>query len=504
MKKFLLFCVFAFSAFMPFTVKASYLPPVLPNTSVVPDFLQTVAQYEIVNDTNTYLPQTDLNAVNRVVNGRSIQDSLQYTYLDNATLSAELGTIYTIDGVEVGQSNTYTVYGTSDIGNFMCICDKFTGEILYQGDANTLHSTLIGGQGLKETFPEFVVRELTGAGNTLNNVQRVLDAVNDAKAESMIIYGNSLTSSDKEFLSDYRFYFRMNTNLGWSVYVPNACSNNVLVVEDSLKSFTGNVAEGNPDQLQPVIFANDPSQVYFSGTGSYVGLRSENVTYWGHTFHYVSPYRNSYQVLYEGGYLDMNLPTQQEYTQYKDISDDAYYLTPVEDVDNEPVNNIYNYTYVTENPPITNRYVNNNYNYEGDTNYNNYPIYYNYDYPSYPVTNTYATNIYNYYNTPQQGESIGSITDPILPENIPILSNLEKRFPFSIPFDMYKMLKGLAVPRETPVIDVSFTIPRANIEWDIYYDLAPFDDTAHLFRILFLISYIIGLAYFSYDHFFGN
>ncbi len=506
MKKILFVFGFLVLAFMPLKVKASYLPPVLPDTSVVPDFLQSIAQYQIVNDTNTYIPKPDLNAVNRIVNGRSIEDSFQYAYLDNSSLNADFGNIYTVDGVQVNQNDTYTVYGTSDLGSFMCICAKGTGEILYQGTSDTYHSTLIGGEGLKETFPEFIVRELTGAGSALNNFQNIQNAVDEARLDSMIIYGNSLTASDKEFLSEYRFYFKLQTNQGWSVYVPNACSSTTVVHPNhsNVYSLHGTFANNNQYYLDPIIYTNDPSEVYFSGSGNGVGLKRETNNIYGVSYAYCSSYRNAFDPLGAGFSIDMELPSSSQFAQYKNASDNAYYLTPVEDVDNEPINNIYNYTYVTENPPVSNRYVNNNYNYEGNTNYTNYPIYYNYEYPTYPVTNTYATNIYNYYNTPQTGESIGSIADPILPENIPILSNLEKRFPFSIPFDMYKMLKGLSVPRETPVIDISFTIPRANIDWVIYYDMAPFDDTAHLFRILFLISYIIGLAYFSYDHFFGR
>ena len=130
MRRFLysiLFFIFALITPCIYT-KASYLPPTLPDTSVVPNFLQTVAQYEIVNDTNTYMPSSDLNAVNQIVNGRSIQDSIQYTYLDNSQLSS-LGTIYDVSGVEVNQNDTYTVYGTSDIGDFMCICSKNTHKI---------------------------------------------------------------------------------------------------------------------------------------------------------------------------------------------------------------------------------------------------------------------------------------------------------------------------------------------------------------------------------------
>ena len=138
----------------------------------------------------------------------------------------------------------------------------------------------------------------------------------------------------------------------------------------------------------------------------------------------------------------------------------------------------------------------------------NYPLIYPVSTPISPSTlpnnNPGSNPNPNPENQPSLGENIGNISDPILPENIPFLSNLEFRFPFSIPFDMYKLLKGLSVPRETPIINTTIVIPRLNYEWNIYYDMAPFNDTVQLFRTLFLISYIIGLAYFSYDHFFGS
>lgn len=95
--------------------------------------------------------------------------------------------------------------------------------------------------------------------------------------------------------------------------------------------------------------------------------------------------------------------------------------------------------------------------------------------------------------------------DPVLiTNNIPIISDLQNKFPFSIPWDIANLLKGLEAQRTTPYIDTNVTIPGVDYTWHIQYDLSDFDDTAELFRTLFLIAFIIGLAYFSYDHFFGS
>lgn len=88
--------------------------------------------------------------------------------------------------------------------------------------------------------------------------------------------------------------------------------------------------------------------------------------------------------------------------------------------------------------------------------------------------------------------------------DIPIISNLKDRFPFSIPWDIKNMLVNLRTTPQAPVFDLSFTIPVINYEWKTVVDLSSWNSAAELFRLLFLISFIIGLALFSYRHFFGS
>lgn len=182
-------------------------------------------------------------------------------------------------------------------------------------------------------------------------------------------------------------------------------------------------------------------------------------------------------------------------------STDVIWYTPTEQYD---LPDTYNYTYHNTRNISYNRTFNNEYNTNNYTTYNNYPISTTINnLPDFSPTYNYYYEYNNYVNTPQIGESLGE-QQQTLPDNIPILSQLEKRFPFSIPFDIYKMLKGFAVQRQTPYIDTYLTIPAVNYEWHIQYDLHDFDDLASLSRTLLLIGYIIGLAYFSYDHFFGS
>lgn len=506
MKKFL--CSFAFLIFLSLQramiCKASYLPPTLPVDTVVPDFLTSVGQYSIINDSNVYMGETDLNAVNQLVNGRSIQDSINYVYIDNSSLNAELGTLYTVNGVEVSQGDTYTVYGTSDVGECMFICAKGTGEILYQGESNNLHSTLLGGDGLKESFPEFIVRDLSLS--TVPTINRIIDEVDKAKTDqNCIIYGNSLTNADKEFLQNYTFYCRITTASGWTCFVPNACSTNTIVhlmsnQGNNAYEYHGVIAESDRYVIRPIVYTNNPNEVYFSGTGSGVGLIAASNNIYGKNYAYCS---NTTYPFFQGGSLDCNLPSLANFQTYNAISDNVVYLVPTE-VINEPDQNIYNYTYINENPPDNITNVNNHYNYEGDTNYNNYPVYNTFTYPSYPTTNTYVNNIYNYYTTPSQGDSIGQIDPENVTDNIPILSNLKYRFPFSIPFDIYNLISGLAVQREAPNFDWEITFPIINYTWEIDFDLSAWDTQAAIFRTCFLILFIIALAMWAYNHFFGN
>lgn len=97
-----------------------------------------------------------------------------------------------------------------------------------------------------------------------------------------------------------------------------------------------------------------------------------------------------------------------------------------------------------------------------------------------------------------------TIDATLITDNIPIISGLENKFPFSIPWDIYNLVNGLSVTREIPAINYTVEIPIINYDWEIDLDLSMYDESAELFRKLFLILFIIGLAVFSYQHFFGS
>lgn len=97
-------------------------------------------------------------------------------------------------------------------------------------------------------------------------------------------------------------------------------------------------------------------------------------------------------------------------------------------------------------------------------------------------------------------------TDPTepLPDSIPFISNLQYRFPFSIPWDLKRMIQGLSYPAVAPQFQYDLYIRPIDYTWEINIDLSSFNNVALIFRTCFLISFIIGLAIFSYSHFFGS
>lgn len=163
--------------------------------------------------------------------------------------------------------------------------------------------------------------------------------------------------------------------------------------------------------------------------------------------------------------------------------------------------------------------VNSNYNNQQSISENNFPFYYPLNNPqstpsqipfpnvnNYPGFNPFPSNVPT--SDPSVNPSIENLDQQIDPtgitNNIPIISGLQNKFPFSIPWDIYNLIKGLSVPREIPVLEWEIEIPIIEYTWNPTIDLTMYDSTATLFRTLFLITFIIGLAIFSYNHFFGQ
>lgn len=87
---------------------------------------------------------------------------------------------------------------------------------------------------------------------------------------------------------------------------------------------------------------------------------------------------------------------------------------------------------------------------------------------------------------------------------IPFITNLQNRYPFSIPWDIAKFIGRF---RNTPTppawdFDWSITIGANTYTKHFQGDLSDFNSLAEIFRNLVLISFIIALCKFSYDHHF--
>ena len=87
---------------------------------------------------------------------------------------------------------------------------------------------------------------------------------------------------------------------------------------------------------------------------------------------------------------------------------------------------------------------------------------------------------------------------------IPFFSNLQYRYPFSIPWDIQKFIQALKSDPEPPSWDFDYTITIGDTDYTKHFegDLSDFNSLAELFRNLTLIGFVLALCKFSYDHHF--
>ena len=97
--------------------------------------------------------------------------------------------------------------------------------------------------------------------------------------------------------------------------------------------------------------------------------------------------------------------------------------------------------------------------------------------------------------------------DPsILPGGrIPILHNIQNRFPFCIPFDVYRFVNAIGTVQATPPawdFDWSITVWEHTYTVHVQGDLSDYEPLAIIFRELILISFILAIMFWSYTHYF--
>lgn len=92
-------------------------------------------------------------------------------------------------------------------------------------------------------------------------------------------------------------------------------------------------------------------------------------------------------------------------------------------------------------------------------------------------------------------------------EELQLVTGLQNRFPFSIPWDIYNAYKMLQAQREIPhwEWDMVVNLPGGGVFTHTFVlDLEFIDPVVSLFRDLFLLAFILGLAIYSYNKFFGG
>ncbi len=87
---------------------------------------------------------------------------------------------------------------------------------------------------------------------------------------------------------------------------------------------------------------------------------------------------------------------------------------------------------------------------------------------------------------------------------IPFISNIQYRFPFSIPWDLKNAIGMLVTPPEAPAWDFVWDITVAGHTYSYHCvgDLSDFDQLARILRMLFLISALVSLAVITYKMYF--
>lgn len=87
---------------------------------------------------------------------------------------------------------------------------------------------------------------------------------------------------------------------------------------------------------------------------------------------------------------------------------------------------------------------------------------------------------------------------------IPFFQNLQFKYPFSIPWDIKAFINSFKAEPTPPAWDFDWSITVGNTTYTHHFegDLSEFNSLAAIFRNLLLISFIIGLCVFSYNHHF--
>lgn len=499
---FLVFLVLLFSR--SFTSSASFQPPMLPSSGAE-TAVQTFTNYLLIRGADSLGVQfkavDDWKNAYRIMTGQTFDNSFDWQYLSadsiDTILSSNNMNLYDSSGNIVPTTSATIALGSdgSSITHQSFIYDNSTGDILKIGESfSTAETSLQGG--------------LTDSG--LIVTADVVDPI--LSGESNKIYDPaSLTQAQRDFVENSNFGgYMLSLDHNFLCYVPDGCSfDSVITPVNSQYTYSGySTSQGALTGFNFFCTSEGRNSIIVRGAsigGANSGtITTTNDSYYGYSFGYTSGWRNRINPLFYGGWIYFKAPTRAQYNSMRSLGDFTDkvvtpFIVPGYDLPDT-------LTADRASSAVSRYYsVNNNYNNSNPTTINNYPFTItNSSVPNYSTNFDYSSGLDELINTPGLGTDIGLIPSTSLPTSLPILQNLQRRFPFSIPWDIYNLLSSLSADRTPPLLEYTLTIPVINYDWDISIDFSMYDDVAELFRLCFLILFIIALAIFSYNHFFGS
>lgn len=332
-------------------------------------------------------------------------------------------------------------------------------------------------------------------GRGLNKVYSVLYVPNSYDYGNTVTYGNSINNG---FANYY-----VNNNSNYSLITKHWTSSGIVDSDYSVFNITNNNYTFDGYLYTRRISA---SSTLFSNSTEYMTL-SEFINF--------NPTRDQYThyvILQDNGFRYDNTI----YNEYKNVDiisfDSVGYGNNILDL-----SNIYSYSdssSLIDEVENTDFIYNDDFSYSSDITVEN-PIFVIPD----DEINVFPSTIPfpNILNPDDSTTANPSLTydDSIQPElsiaidsfqnmDIPFIQNLQNRYPFSIPWDIANFVKRFRNTPTPPAWDFDWSITIGSNTYTKHFqgDLSDFNSLAEIFRNLVLISFIIALCKFSYDHHF--
>lgn len=378
------------------------------------------------------------------------------------------------NGNEVSLSNASIGFGENDYLTTQFIFDNSTGEILNYGDTFNTSISSVQAQPTNRFVATFT---------------EILDHFGPGSQKPLAFYDIDNTSLEvvNELYSLPNAVYNINTTYNIGFYCMDISNPDLVYTEYN-----------NQGGLN--IFYNSDSPVVWWNYGPHIGgwdgIRPQS----GSFVKYGHPY--AFRFPNDGAGLFPNVTKNKASTEvWEQPESDYIYYIPAQPYN--PTNDV-NMTKWQRNPVTKgDTEINNNYDQSTNNTYENSYITNEFVTHNYYPEYNYIENLSEYINSPNLDEEVAPIPD-VPATDIPIISNLQKRFPFSIPWDLKNLFSTMAATREAPHFEWEIYFPIVDYTWEINIDLSLWDRQASIFRNCFLILFIISLATFAYRHYFGS